>query len=211
MPDLDEVALTQSSAPAAGKAQLWLVRHAQPLIAPGTCYGTLNVAADVAATHVAAQALADCLPARALVSCSPLQRCELLAHFLYGLRPDLLYKTDTRLAEMDFGAFEGLRWDHIPAQAYDDWMADFWQHRFGGVESVAEFMARVASAWHDMQSAQAASAAALAHVWVTHAGVIRAANLLAKGVFEVRSAAVWPVDAPAFGQWQCVDWMPAAP
>ena len=211
MPDLTVAAPTQSSAPAAGNAQLWLVRHAQPLIAPDTCYGALNVAADLAATHVAAQALADCLPMGALVSSSPLQRCELLAHVLYGLRSDLSYKKDARLAEMDFGAFEGQRWDQIPAQAYDDWMADFWQHRFGGVESVDLFMARVASAWHDMPAAQAASAAPVARVWITHAGVIRAANLLAKGVFEVRSAAGWPVDAPAFGQWACVDWMPAAP
>ena len=110
---------------------------------------------------------------------------------------------------MNFGVFEGQRWDHIPAQAYDDWMADFWQHRFGGVESVAVFMARVAAAWCDMQAARALLAAPVAHVWITHAGVIRAANLLVKGVLEVRSAASWPVDAPGFGQWQCVDWVSA--
>lgn len=191
-------------APEPVHASLWLVRHAQPLIAPGMCYGALNVAADLAATRAAAQALADCLPQQAVVSSSPLQRCELLAHVLYGLRPDLSYKTDTRLAEMNFGAFEGQRWDNIPAQAYDDWMADFWQHRFGGVESVAEFMARVACAWRDMRAAHAVSASPVAQVWITHAGVIRAANLLAKGVLEVRSASLWPVDAPAFGQWQCV-------
>lgn len=205
MADLEEGSRATASAPAPVNAPLWLVRHAQPLVAPGTCYGALDVAADVAATRVAAQALADRLPTQALVWCSPLQRCELLAHVLYGLRPDLSYKTDARLAEMDFGAFEGLRWDHIPAHAYDNWMADFWQHRFGGIESVAMFMTRVASAWHDTQAAQAASGMPVAQVWITHAGVIRAAHLLAKGVFEVRSAALWPLDAPAFGQWQCVD------
>lgn len=192
-------------APAPVNAPLWLVRHAQPLIAPGICYGALDVAADVEATHVAAQALAECLPAQAVLCCSSLQRCELLAHVLCRLRPDLSYQTDARLAEMDFGVFEGQRWDSVPAQAYDDWMADFWQHRFGGVENVAGFMARVASAWHDMQLADAVSDVPVARVWVTHAGVIRAANLLARGVTEVRSAALWPVAAPAFGQWQCVD------
>ena len=39
------------------------------------------------------------------------------------------------------------------------------------------------------------------HVWITHAGVIRAAQLLAQGVRHVERADQWPVDAPAFGQW----------
>ena len=209
-PDLAEGSHAKVPSPAPGIAALWLVRHAQPLIAPGICYGALDVAADVVATRVAAQALADCLPIHAVVCCSPLQRCELLAHVLYGLRSDLSYKTDARLAEMNFGAFEGQRWDIIPAQAYDVWMADFWQHRFGGVESVAGFMARVAAAWRDTQTALAVTGTPVAQVWITHAGVIRAANLLARGVFEVRSASLWPVEAPAFGQWQLIDRAQAA-
>lgn len=205
MPGKAEGARTQSPAPAPVHAPLWLVRHAQPLIAPGICYGALNMAADAEATRVAAQALADCLPEQAAVWCSPLQRCDQLATALSAIRPDLSYKTDARLAELNFGAFEGLRWDSIPAQAYDDWMADFWQYRFGGVESVAEFMARVAAAWHDMQAFRATSGAPVAQVWITHAGVIRVANLLVRGILEVRSATSWPVDAPVFGQWQRLD------
>lgn len=175
---------------------IFLVRHAQPLIAPGICYGALDVAADADATRVAAQALATTLPKDTLVNTSPLQRCELLAHVLYGLRPDLPYKTDERLAEMNFGEFEGKRWDSIGAQAYDDWTRDFWRHRFGGVESVAEFMARVALAWDDAGSAGTDQA----QVWITHAGVIRAASLISKGVREVSAAKQWPADAPAFGE-----------
>jgi len=168
-----------------------LVRHAQPLIVPGVCYGALDVAADPLATRQAAQVLAQQLPQGALMVTSPLQRCELLAHTLYGLRPDLAYKNEPRLAEMNFGCWEGQRWADIPQQAYDDWTADFWQHRFGGAESVAEFMARVASAWQETA----------AQVWITHAGVIRALRLIQSGVREVHDAALWPADAPAFGQW----------
>jgi len=175
---------------------IWLVRHARPLIDAGICYGALDVAADLDATRAAAQALARSLPNHAMVVTSTLQRCELLAHTLYGLRPDLLYKTDTRLVEMNFGTFEGRRWDGIRTQAYEDWMADFWQHRFGGAESVAEFMARVALAWDE---AQTRATAGQAQVWITHAGVIRAAMLISKGVREIHEAAQWPADAPAFG------------
>jgi alpha-ribazole phosphatase len=173
---------------------LYLVRHAQPLIASGVCYGALDVPADLTATRQAAQALAQTLPQFALVMASPLQRCELLADTLQGLRPDLIYKTDARLVEMNFGNHEGGRWDSIPQDAYDAWTASFWQHRFGGVESVADVMARVASAWDE------ALACGKPQVWVTHAGVIRAASLLAQGVRRVDQAQHWPQAAPAFGQ-----------
>ncbi|TXT40143.1 MAG: phosphoglycerate mutase [Comamonadaceae bacterium] len=99
--------------------------------------------------------------------------------------------------EMDFGRWEGRRWDSIPQAAYDAWTADFWQHRFGDAESVAEFMARVEQVWCEVQVHRARG---VAQVWLTHAGVIRAVHLLSQGVREVHEAALWPAAAPAFGQ-----------
>ena len=173
---------------------LHLVRHAQPLMAPGVCYGALDVSADALATQQAAQALAPSLPRDAVLLTSPLQRCVQLAKALQALRPDVTCHTEARLVEMNFGRFEGLRWDSIPRQALDDWTADFWQHRFGGAESVAQVMARVAQVWDE------ALASTQAQVWVTHAGVIRAATLLARGVRRIDQASDWPQTAPAFGQ-----------
>lgn len=195
----------QVAAHPVGAAPFWLVRHAQPLIAPGLCYGALDVAADPQATRQAAQALAQQLPEQAHVTTSPLQRCELLMQEVYALRPDLICKTDARLTEMNFGCWEGQRWDGIAQSAFDAWTADFWQHRFGGAQSLAEFMAQVAQAWGD---AQARSAAGVPQVWVTHAGVIRAVSLLTQGVFEVHDAALWPSDAPGFGQCRVVNGAP---
>nr|MDP2191344.1 histidine phosphatase family protein [Rhodoferax sp.] len=173
--------------------KLWLVRHAQPLIASGICYGATDVAAEPQATLEAAQALAQTLPVGILLISSPLQRCERLAHCLQGLRPDLLYKTDARLVEMDFGCWEGQRWDAIPQVDFDSWMASFGDHRFGGKESVFELMQRVACVWDETQR-QGRDA-----VWITHAGVIRATTLLAQGVRQVQHATQWPTEAPAFG------------
>ena len=175
--------------------KLWLVRHAQPLIEPGVCYGATDVVADAQLTLEAAQALARILPQGVPIVSSPLQRCERLAQCLRGLRPDLAYKKDVRLMEMDFGCWEGQRWDAIPQAEFDRWLADFGDHRFGGRESVHEVMQRVANAWDEMQ-AHGSDA-----VWITHAGVIRAANLLALGVRQVSQAAQWPREAPAFGGW----------
>ena len=174
---------------------LWLARHAQPLIAPGICYGASDVAADAQGTLQTAQTLAGILPVGIALRSSPLQRCEQLTQCLKGLRPDLICTADARLAEMDFGCWEGQRWDAIPPAAYDDWTAAFGRHRFGGHESVGEFMQRVASVWDE------ATHLGCDAVWITHAGVIRAATLLAQGVREVHQATQWPSAAPAFGGW----------
>lgn len=184
---------------------MWLVRHAIPLIAPGVCYGALDVAADLVSTLDAAQRLAQQLPQHTRVRTSPLQRCELLAQHLHQLRPDLSYKTDARLAEMNFGCWEGQRWDSVPKAVFDAWLADFWHHRFGGAESVAEFMGRVALAWQDTEVECVSSAATQTQVWITHAGVIRAMSLIVKGVREVHDAALWPARTPAFGQSYCLE------
>jgi alpha-ribazole phosphatase len=174
---------------------LWLVRHAQPLLAPGICYGALDVAADEAATQEAARRLADAVPTGAIVITSPLQRCEQLTQVLRGLRADLTYKADTRLMEMDFGHWEGQRWDAIPRAELDSWTAAFATWRCGGAESVCAFMARVTAVWDENRALNQSA------VWITHAGVIRAATLLARGMRHIDDAAQWPVQAPDFGTW----------
>ncbi|WP_324508753.1 histidine phosphatase family protein [Polaromonas sp.] len=172
----------------------FLVRHARPLIEPGVCYGQLDVAADADATRVCAQALAGVLPNGITVVCSPLQRCEQLAQVLIGLRADLSYKTDPRLKEMDFGLWEGQRWDAIGAAALDAWAADFRHHRPGGGESVGQFMQRVAAARDELR-------VGCGTLWITHAGVIRATMLLHGGHQQILHASQWPIDAPGFGCW----------
>ena len=181
--------------PAAASSRLWLVRHAAPLVAPGTCYGALDVPADAQATRAAAERLATALPPGARVAHSTLQRCELLALDLQALRPDLAFKTDARLAEMDFGAWEGQPWGHIPRAAFDAWLADFAAALPGeGGETVRALMARVGAAWDDWRASGADA------LWVTHAGVMRAALLLARGVRLPASAADWPADDLPFGE-----------
>jgi alpha-ribazole phosphatase len=212
---------------------LWVVRHAQPLIAPGICYGALDVPADPVATDQAARALAPLLPHGAVLQTSVLQRCEQLAQAICGLRPDLIHKPEPRLVEMNFGIYEGVAWADIPKDALDAWTADFCNHRFGGKESVAEFMARVAQMWDEclvpaeprrMREVRAAERSAQVkeepaqragdteqsalppwlpphQVWITHAGVARAAALLEQGIRLPHSAAQWPAQAPAFGGW----------
>ena len=172
---------------------LWLARHAQPLVAAGVCYGALDVAADAQATQVAAHKLAAAVPHGICVTSSPLQRCEQLAQALYALRPDLIPIFDPRLREMDFGHWEGQRWDAIGQPTLEAWTADFARHQPGGGESVHMFMQRVAAAW-DALGAQPT-------LWITHAGVARACSLLAAGIRDIQQADQWPHAAPGYGEW----------
>ena len=215
------------AAPAGMK--LWLVRHAKPLIAPGICYGRLDVAADANATAECARRLAIELPTDIRVLASPLQRCQQLAQALQKLRPDLAFQADARLQEMDFGRWEGRAWDAIEPAELQAWTDDFSHYAVGHTgESVAAFMTRVAQAFDalgervdsgngwpalspdrvpkDKAQDASAQAPASATLWITHAGVIRAVQLLALGLRQIEHARQWPMDAPKYGQWQTLDW-----
>lgn len=178
--------------------KLWLLRHAQPLVDSGVCYGALDVPADEAATQQAALQAAQELPKGLLVWYSPLQRCERLAQVLQGLRPDLVPKPEPRLREMDFGCWEGVRWADIPRTAMDAWTADFGHHAFGGVESTQMVMARVGAALADFRRTLAQTSQSQG-LWICHAGVVRCVRLLAAHVQQVQDAAQWPVQGLAPG------------
>ncbi len=175
------------------RAELWLVRHARPRVADGVCYGATDLAADPQATAACAHQLAQILPSAAPVWTSPLRRCTALADALRLLRPDLDYRCDQRLTEMNFGCWEGTRWQDIPKVAIDEWTAQFGRWRFGGRESVQELMDRVGAAWRQSCARPGPS------VWITHAGVARAALLCSKGMQAITRSEDWPLSGPAFG------------
>ena len=137
---------------------LQLIRHPRPLVEPGICYGRLDVAAENATPH-ARRLLAE-LPPGLPVWSSPLQRCRVLA---CALHPEPLL--DARLAEMDFGAWEGLAWDAVPRQQLDAWAADVAGYAPPGGESPRQLQARALAFVEALDVPEA--------VLVTHAGVIR--------------------------------------
>jgi alpha-ribazole phosphatase len=135
-----------------------LIRHPRPLVEPGICYGRLDVAGEH--PELAAARLLRELPAGLPVYSSPLRRCRELAEQLQS-QPII----DARLAEMDFGDWEGRAWDAIPRREIDAWAADVAGYAPPGGESPAAVQQRALAFVAGLQVPEA--------VLVTHAGVIR--------------------------------------
>ena len=178
---------------------LWMVRHARPLIDTDRCYGRLDVAADDHTTHQAAQALQSALQALRgdlQIWHSPLQRCKQLALQLQSLEPDFVSTPDNRLVEMDFGHWEGQRWDEIGEAAIHAWSQNLAEHAPGDGESLAQMLQRVSLALRDAQDSPCQNI-----VWISHAGVARCAQWLVQHGSQVPQSQEWTLPAPSYGQW----------
>ncbi|MEJ8856451.1 histidine phosphatase family protein [Variovorax robiniae] len=175
--------------------KLWLLRHAQTDADPGVCFGSTDIGVSVEATQALARQIAPLIPADAVLSCSPLQRCAELAQAIEAIRPELAASADTRLAEMDFGAWEGREWSAISRAEFDGWIGNFADAHPGGTgESTRQFMRRVGDAFDEWQISERDG------FWITHAGVIRATQLLARGVRVALRAEHWPQAPIEFGE-----------
>src|SRR5476651_403145 len=102
-----------------------LIRHPEPLVEPGICYGRRL---DLTLTEHGFQTAAA-LGAHPAVSgvtriwSSPAQRCRIAAE-MAAERLHLPLAIDPRLHEFDFGEWEGLKWDDIPRSEFDRWAAE---------------------------------------------------------------------------------------
>jgi alpha-ribazole phosphatase len=141
-----------------------LVRHPQPLVAAGVCYGRTDLAIAPEQLEQTLAALRTSLPAGVPLYSSPLRRCAELAA---RLSPTPIY--DERLVEMDFGAWEMQPWDAIPRTAIDAWAGDMVHYRPGGGESVLRMAERIAAFHADLQRQQPGGDVII----VCHAGAMR--------------------------------------
>lgn len=164
--------------------RLALLRHTRPLVPPGQVYGRSEVPVDPELDAAAAADVLRELDGVHLVVTSPRLRCRGLADLLAtGLQAPL--RVDPRLQEVDLGAWEGRDWTSVPRDELDTWVADFTDHRPGGGESTRQVLTRVGAALADWRSATVDT------LWVTHAGVIRAVDLLQHGI-TAPTADQWP-------------------
>ncbi len=141
--------------------RLILVRHPLPVCEAGACYGRLDLACDAEALNEAADKLSG-LARGARVFTSPARRALALA-----TRLSAAPVVDSRLQELDFGDWEGRKWDEIGREAIKTWEDGFPDSAPPKGEALSAMAARCAD-W--VASLEPEGRPVLA---VTHAGPIR--------------------------------------
>ena len=151
--------------------EIVLVRHTRVDVVPGTCYGHTDV--DVAPSfEEEAERVRTALSGYTFdaVYSSPLQRCRKLA--LYCGFGDFI--PDERLKELNFGHWEGQRWDEIQDPLLQEWYDDWLSIPAGGAESFLEQYNRVSRFLDDLKETKHREVCVFAH-----GGTIRAALIYA--------------------------------
>lgn len=139
------------------------MRHPKPLVESGVCYGHLDLDL-VPGYETLLPGIREQLPAGIPVYTSPLKRCKLPAQILSA---DAI--VDARIIEMNFGDWEGMKWDDLRGNQANEWMRNFLTQRTPNGESFQDLRDRV------MEFLRSAIPLATPTVLlVSHAGVIRA-------------------------------------
>ena len=145
--------------------EIYLVRHIEPAIEKGICYGQLDVAIPDD-YHMKHQHIKNELPDDfdAIFS-SPLLRCKQLAERISN---NVIY--DNRLMEVNFGDWEGKKWDEINQLDLNTWMNNYITAAPPNGESLtdvlnrfSDFIAEIKTKYHNKV------------LIVAHAGIIRCA------------------------------------
>ncbi|MEM1051095.1 MAG: histidine phosphatase family protein [Pseudomonadota bacterium] len=148
---------------------LIFLRHSEPLIEPGICYGRSDIGARELSEAELSELIGTLPQFLIRIDTSPLSRCSVLAE-RFAERLRLPLQADPRLQEIDFGRWEGCAWDDIPRDEIDTWAADVTGAKPHGGESVNEMTARVRSYLDETPHGQSDILA------VTHMGVVRCAH-----------------------------------
>jgi alpha-ribazole phosphatase len=144
--------------------EIYLVRHTEPAVDKGVCYGQSDI--DVTGSFYAEAAIIKKhLPENiAALYASPLQRCARLAMHLF---PSHKAELVNELMEINCGHWEMRRWDDIPMEETKPWMDDFVNVRIPGGESYIDLYERVSKKFEHISTQEKPA------VLVAHGGVIR--------------------------------------
>lgn len=181
---------------------LYLIRHGQPEVASGVCYGRTDLAVRPEEHARVLTACVPALPVHAPVISSPLRRCSELAARIAASLGHATVEHDDRLMEMHFGDWEMRAWDNIPRDEVDAWANDVVHARPGGGESVFDVARRVHAFHADLQARQHDAA-----IVVCHAGTMRLLAHCVRGAspLAMAHAAAATPHAIAYGELVMLD------
>jgi len=146
---------------------IYLIRHTQPAIAKGICYGQsdLKLAETFPLEAEKAEKQLSKLKSDFMLFSSPLQRCSKLAETIFPISA----RIDNRLMELDFGDWEMKTWDDIPQTELNPWMEDFVHMPCPNGESYMDLYLRCIDFLEELKQQNTEQAFV-----ITHAGPIRA-------------------------------------
>ena len=120
-----------------------LIRHPAPLVAPGLCYGRLDVPLHPSSVADVARIASDpALRGIGRIYSSPAERCRVVAETIAASTGAAL-ALDGRLWELDFGDWEGRACDAVDRAELDRWAAVPLSFAPPGGESGAAIVSRV--------------------------------------------------------------------
>ena len=144
---------------------IYLIRHTQPDVAKGICYGQTDL--DVTNSFVEEAKMVrnklDRIGTLNVIS-SPLKRCLKLAEYLF---PGQEIKTPRQIMELDFGNWEMKRWDELDQEILKVWGNDFISTSPPGGENFHSLFLRVSDFWETLEVENQD------YALVIHDGVIR--------------------------------------
>ena len=160
-------------------------RHAAP-IAQGVCYGRSDIPVALRAAEAAEIIRTKVAVPPAVVWSSPSRRCRgpgaLLAK---GWQVEL--RVDSRLFELDFGAWEQQPWSALSkTQDFQVWAQKWKEKAPPGGETLLELERRVRAWWRQ-------AATSVEGVVIAHAGVLRALDVITGRVASWDEAMASPV------------------
>ena len=170
-------------------------RHPKPQAVAGLCLGCTDARVDARRAKRLAHRVrrwARRAGAPHVVLTSPLQRSAAVGRWL--ARWGWQHVLDERLAELDFGTWDGRTWASIGAVPVQAWCDDFMHYAPGGGEPVAALLQRCTA----LLAEHAGSTPVCA---VGHAGWISAALWLQHHPGMSPTATAWP---PAVRYGECV-------
>ncbi|MHC5362116.1 alpha-ribazole phosphatase [Myroides sp. LJL110] len=148
--------------------EIYLIRHTSVDIDKGVCYGHSDVFLKSTYSKELGE-IKDLLQGDFdVIYTSPLIRCKQAASDLASYLGDLEVRPDSRLKEMNFGAWELQRWEDINLQEIQPWYDDFVNQRAKEGESFLDLNQRVVEFIKALKSQNYKRV-----ILVTHAGVIR--------------------------------------
>ena len=177
---------------------IYLIRHTQTANVEGLCYGQSDLGLAISFPEEV-EVLHDKLPSfdqDCRVFSSPLTRCAQLA-----LTFSESVIIDPRLQELNFGDWEGQRFDDIDQIALQHWTDNFATATPPNGESFADLYQRAGEFWQELLATPTPSDQVII---VTHAGIIRALlalvlNLPPANAFQFR------IDAGSVHKLQRID------